>query len=88
MSEALITDAPVTVWSKKPCPQCDAVKRILTKAGVEFEEKNLLEHPAEVERFKAAGLASAPIVFAANGMSFAGFQPDAVKALVAEYGTK
>jgi glutaredoxin-like protein NrdH len=78
----------VTVWSKKPCPQCDAVKRQLTKAGVEFEEKNLLEHPETVEDFKARGLTSAPVVFTAYGLEFAGFQPDAVKDIIAHYGTK
>lgn len=78
----------VIVWSKKPCPQCDAVKRQLVKAGVDFQEFNLLEHPEAVEEFKAGGLSSAPIVFADGLEPFAGFQPDAVKAIVAKYGTK
>jgi glutaredoxin len=61
---------------------------MFNKAGVVFKEENLLEHPEQVERFKAAGLSSAPIVFAAGHEPFAGFQPDAAKAIVAEYGTK
>jgi glutaredoxin-like protein NrdH len=78
----------VTVWSKKPCPQCDAVKRQFKRDGVEFEEFNLLEHPEIVEEFKARGLSSAPVVFASGLEPFAGFQPDAVKAVIAAHGTK
>jgi glutaredoxin-like protein NrdH len=77
----------VTVWSKERCPQCDAVKRSFKKAGVAFEEIDLLAHPAELEAFKAAGLASAPIVEAAGHKTFAGFMPDLVAAVTADYGT-
>lgn len=76
----------VTVWSKTPCVQCGAVKRALTKGGVEFEEKQLEDHPEQLEAFKAIGLMQAPVVFADGHEPFAGFNPDAVQAIVAQYG--
>lgn len=76
----------VTVWTKKPCVQCNAVKRELKRGGVDFTELDLMEHPEELEAFKARGLSSAPIVEADGHETFAGFQPDAVKAIVATHG--
>jgi glutaredoxin-like protein NrdH len=77
----------VTVWSKPACVQCKAVYRAFDKAGVVYEVKNLPDFPEQIERFKVAGLTSAPVVVAAGHDPFAGFNPDAVKAVVAEYGT-
>jgi len=78
----------VIVWSKKPCVQCGAVKRGLTNGGVEFEERNLPDFPEQLEAFMAAGHMQAPVVEAVGHDTFAGFVPDAVAAIVAEYGTK
>jgi glutaredoxin-like protein NrdH len=72
----------ITVYSKPRCVQCTAVKRAFEKAGAAFEEKNILEHPDKLEEFLAAGLTSAPIVEADGHKTFAGFNPDAVKAIV------
>lgn len=77
----------VTVWSKPACVQCNAVKRAFDKAGVVYEVKNLPDFPEQLERFKEQNLASAPVVVAAGHKPFAGYVPDAVKAIVAEYGT-
>ena len=77
----------VTVWSKPNCVQCKAVYRAFDKAGVEYEVKNLPDFPEQLERFKALNMASAPVVVAAGHDVFAGYNPDAVKAIVAEYGT-
>jgi glutaredoxin-like protein NrdH len=78
----------VTVWSKKPCVQCGAVKRALDKGGVAYEEKNLPDHPEQLEAFMAAGHMQAPVVEAVGHETFSGFMPDNVAAIVAEYGTK
>lgn len=77
----------VAVWSKPACVQCTAVKRAFTKAGVDFVELNLPDYPVMIERFKAVNLTSAPVVIATGHKPFAGYQPDAVAAIVAEYGT-
>lgn len=78
----------VTVWSKTPCVQCNAVKRQLKKGNVPFEEKMLEDHPEQLEAFKAAGLMQAPVVVATGVETFAGNNPDAVAAVVTKYGTK
>ena len=78
----------VIVWSKTPCVQCKAVKRALDKKGVKYEEKALEDHPEQLEAFKAAGHMGAPIVQAPGLTTFSGFQPDAVEAVVANFGTK
>jgi len=78
----------VIVWSKKPCVQCNAVKRALKAGGVEFEERNLPDYPEQLERFKADGHMGAPVVEAAGLETFAGFDPDAVKAIIAAHGVE
>lgn len=78
----------VTVWTKTPCVQCGAVKRALTKAGVSYQELDLMAHPEQLEAFMAAGHMQAPIVEAVGHETFAGFVPDAVAAIAVEYGTK
>jgi hypothetical protein len=55
---------------------------------VEYEERNLPDFPEQLEAFMAAGHMQAPIVEADGHETFAGFVPDAVAAIVAEYGTK
>lgn len=78
----------VTVWSKPACVQCKAVYRAFDKAGVAYEVKNLPDFPDQLEAFKAQGHMGAPVVEAVGHDAFAGFVPDAVAAIVAEYGTK
>ena len=69
----------VTVYPKPRCVQCDATKRALNKAGVEFEEINLQDHPELVEMFKQQGLAQAPIVETKEGDRWAGYNPAKLK---------
>jgi glutaredoxin-like protein NrdH len=76
----------VIVWSKKPCVQCNAVKRALKAGGVEFEERNLPDFPEELEAFKDMGFMGAPVVEAAGLPAFAGFEPDSVNAVIARHG--
>jgi glutaredoxin-like protein NrdH len=78
----------VIVWTKKPCVQCNAVKREFKKHGVVFTELDLTENLEELEAFKANGLSSAPIVQADGHETFAGFDPDAVKAVIASHGVE
>lgn len=78
----------VVVWTKKPCVQCNAVKRALKAGGVEFTELDLMDHPEELELFKAQGFMGAPIVEAKGLPTFAGFEPDSVKAVVASHGVE
>jgi len=66
----------VTVYTKKPCPQCDMTKRLMKREGIAFEEVDLLASPEILEKFKAEGLLQAPIVVIGNdGRRWSGFLP-------------
>lgn len=68
-------DAEVTVYTTPECVGCAATKRALDKAGVEYEEIPLQEHPDLIQQFKKQGLAQAPIVETKDGDRWAGFNP-------------
>lgn len=72
-------EAEVSVYSLPDCVGCAATKRALDKAGVEYDEIPLQEHPDLVARFKQQGLAQAPIVETSDGDRWAGFNPGKLK---------
>ncbi|WP_422117816.1 glutaredoxin domain-containing protein [Brachybacterium sp. UNK5269] len=72
-------DVEVTLYSTPDCMGCAATKRTLDKAGVEYEEINLAEHPDLVQQFKRQGLAQAPIVETKDGERWAGFNPQKMR---------
>jgi glutaredoxin-like protein NrdH len=82
--------APVVVWSKPSCVQCNAVYRAFDKAkmvkGVDYEVRNLPDFPEKLEEFKAAGLMQAPVVESDVAETFAGNNPYLVKEIVAVHG--
>lgn len=71
------------VWSKPNCVQCGAVYRAFDKAGVDYEVRNLPDFPAKLEEFKAAGLMQAPVVESPYVETFAGYNVNLVKEIVA-----
>lgn len=73
----------ITVWSKPNCVQCKAVYRALDKAGAAYTVKNLPDFPEKLQEFLDAGFSSAPVVESDVSYTFAGFNPDGVKALLA-----
>jgi glutaredoxin-like protein NrdH len=77
----------ITVWSKPNCVQCKAVYRALDRvAGLTYTVKNLPDFPEKLQEFIDAGHTSAPVVEADGHETFAGFNPDAIKAITFEYG--
>ena len=72
----------ITVYTKPACVQCNATKRALDKAGLEYELIDLTEDAEALEAVKAMGYQQAPVVMA-GGDHWAGFRPDKIKALVA-----
>lgn len=70
------------VWSKDACQQCDATKRLMTRLGIDFEERNLENYPAKVSEFRDRGFLQAPIVEAGDEV-WSGFRPDRITALTA-----
>lgn len=75
----------LTVWSKPNCQQCDATKRFLDKRQIEFEAKNLLEHPEQVAQFQEMNLLQAPIVVTPDDI-WSGFRPDRLDDAIARLG--
>lgn len=74
----------IHVWSKPNCVQCKAVYRSLDKAGLDYEVKNLPDFPEKLQEFIEAGHTSAPVVESSLVDTFAGFNPDAIKDLIAQ----
>lgn len=72
----------ITVYTKPACVQCNATKRALDKAGLEYTTVDLTEDAAALAAVKALGYAQAPVVVA-NGKHWSGYRPDQIKALVA-----
>lgn len=44
--------AKVIVYTKDPCPYCVRAINLLTDKGIAFEEVDLTDQPAEIERLK------------------------------------
>ena len=62
---------------------CTAVFRSFDKAGVEYEVRNLPDHPEQIEAFKARGLMQAPIVESPYVETFSGNNINLVKDIIA-----
>ena len=72
----------ITVYSKPNCVQCDATKRALKKANLEYAEIDLMADAEALEAVKALGYQQAPVVMA-GGEHWSGFRPDLIKAYAA-----
>lgn len=70
----------VTVYTKKPCVQCDATIRRLDKNGTEYVLAEFDE--AATARFKAEGHLQAPVVVAGDRV-WSGYSPDRIDSLKA-----
>lgn len=77
-------DAEVAVYTTDGCPGCFATKRALDKAGVEYDEIRLEDHPELVAQFKRqlnkeGEKVTAPFVQTKDGDLWAGYRPDKLK---------
>ncbi len=55
--------AKVIMYSKDPCPFCVNAKRLLNDKGIPFEEIDLTDQPAEMQRIKdETGWRTVPII--------------------------
>lgn len=70
--------SPVVVWSKPNCVQCTATKRKLDFLGVDYEERDLTEHPDVLSELVSIGFQSAPVVMLDNMPLFSGYDVDAI----------
>src|SRR5699024_11689920 len=77
-------DAEVTVYTTDGCPGCFATKRALDKAGVEYDEIPLQDHPELVAKFtrqlgKEGQNVTARIVETKDGDIWSGYNPSKLK---------
>lgn len=52
----------ITVWTQTNCPGCNWTKAMLKNWGLEYEERDLLENPQDVDKFRSEGFTQSPIV--------------------------
>lgn len=72
----------ITIWGRKNCGPCLAVKGALRLKGIAYVERDLADATAgDWERWGALQGSSAPVVEHAGGV-FAGFVPAKVQALI------
>lgn len=72
----------ITVYTKPMCVQCDATKRALNKAGLEYKLVDITEDAEALAQVKSMGFLQAPVVTTEND-AWSGFRPDKIKALAA-----
>lgn len=72
--------APVIVYTKPRCVQCNATTRELRKRGVAYEVRDMTGDNAAYERVIGLGYQQAPVV-EAGPRHWSGFRPDLIQAL-------
>ncbi len=65
----------VTVYSKKPCPQCDATKRVLDSMGVKYREVRVDLDESALATVKSLGYQQAPVVYVDEKNHWSGLDP-------------
>lgn len=70
----------ITVYSKPLCVQCDATKRALNKAGLDYDVIDITEDADALATVKALGYVQAPVVVT-DREHWSGFRPEKLKAL-------
>lgn len=72
--------APVTVYSRPACVQCDATYRALDRRGIEYAVVDISQDPDALEMVRGLGYLQAPVVIAGDE-HWSGYRPDAISAL-------
>ena len=70
----------VTVYTKPACVQCNATKKALDRAGLEYDLVDISADDEARDYVMALGYVQAPVV-EANGEHWSGFRPDRIKGL-------
>ena len=72
----------ITLYTKPACVQCNATKKALDRAGLEYELVDISLDDDARDYVMALGYVQAPVV-EAHGEHWSGFRPDRIKALSA-----
>mgnify|MGYP002716461389 FL=1 len=70
----------ITVYTKPACVQCNATKKALDRAGLEYDLVDISADEEARDYVMALGYVQAPVV-EANGEHWSGFRPDCIKGL-------
>ncbi|MDK8762540.1 glutaredoxin-like protein NrdH [Corynebacterium sp. MSK218] len=70
----------ITLYTKPACVQCNATKKALDRAGLEYDMVDISMDDEARDYVMALGYVQAPVV-EANGEHWSGFRPDRIKAL-------
>lgn len=72
----------ITVYTKPACVQCNATKKALDRAGLDYNVVDVTVDDEARDYIMALGYVQAPVV-EANGEHWSGFRPDHIKNLAA-----
>ena len=70
----------ITLYTKPACVQCNATKKALDRAGLEYTSVDVTLDEGARDYVMALGYVQAPVV-EANGEHWSGFRPERIKAL-------
>ena len=78
-----MTAAMITVYTKPACVQCNATKKALDKAGLEYELVDISLDDDARDYVMALGHLQAPVVVAGED-HWSAFRPDRIRTLAVE----
>ncbi|EJZ82511.1 glutaredoxin-like protein NrdH [Corynebacterium otitidis] len=73
----------ITLYTKPACMQCNATKKALDRAGLDYEQVDVSTDDEARDYVLALGYLQAPVV-EADGEHWSGFRPERIKALAQE----
>lgn len=74
----------ITIYTKRNCPACEATKKAMDRAGLDYEVIDVTNSPTRQQALRECGFRAMPVVEIANGeeyRSWEGFRPDLIKQL-------
>lgn len=74
----------ITVYTKRNCPACEATKKSMDRAGLDYEVIDVTNTTAAQQALRECGFRSMPVVEVVDGedyQSWEGFRPDLIKQL-------
>lgn len=79
----------ITVYTQPGCQPCNAVKRWLSRRGIDHTIVDVTTSPDDLAAIKALGYATAPVVIVSNGdpetdLHWNGFNPNFLERYCAE----
>lgn len=69
------------LYSNEGCRPCNFAEKLMTKEEIPFKVIKISEDEEARELVKSLGYMQTPVIVAADGSHFGGFNPDRIKAL-------